>query len=163
MFDLSSIPSGANILSANLSLYLASTGGNIYGLPADSIGAYYCSDSSWPRSKITWNNRPSFDPTPTDTSSFSIIYSVKVYKSWNVTKDVRAAFPSGKLTEVLKFRAKRSMDTQSSAQGREATNHNFVLTFFLQCGRPFPIIRYCWCWHGYWNVLIIAIILLKRR
>ena len=106
MFDLSSIPSGANIISAKLSLYLSSTGGDIYWYPADTIGAYYCSDTSWTELGITWNNKPSFSSEPTDSWSFSIIYYVEVYKSWNVTEDVRKALPTGKLTEVVKFESK---------------------------------------------------------
>jgi hypothetical protein len=106
MFDLSSIPSEANIISAKLSLYLSSTGGDIYWYPADTIGAYYCSNNSWTELGITWNSKPSFDTEVTDSWSFSIIYYVDVYKSWNVTEDVRKAFSAGKLTEVIKFETK---------------------------------------------------------
>jgi len=103
MFDLSSIPTNANILSAGLSAYLYSTFGSIYGFPADKIGAYYCSDNSWNELGITWNNKPSFSLSPTSTWSFGIIYYLKEYKSWDVTSDVKTALPSGNLTEVLKF------------------------------------------------------------
>jgi hypothetical protein len=106
MFDLSSIPSNANIISAKLSLYLLSTGGEIYWYPADTIGAYYCSDNSWTELGITWNNKPSFNEDPTDTWSFSILYNVKVYKSWNITENVRTALPSRTLTELIKFESK---------------------------------------------------------
>ena len=106
LFNLSSIPSGANIISAKLELYLEATGGEIYWYPADKIGAYYCSDNSWTELGITWNNKPSFNLEPTDTWSFSILYSVQDYKSWDITEDVRAALPSGNLTEVLKFESK---------------------------------------------------------
>lgn len=105
-FDLTSIPSGANIISAKLMVYLLDTGGSIYWSPADRIGAYYCSDNSWTESGITWNNKPSFNVIPTDMWSFGIIYYVKVYKSWIVTEDVKTAFPSGIITEVLKFESK---------------------------------------------------------
>jgi hypothetical protein len=105
-FDLTSIPSGANILSATLKVYLWGTGGSIYGSPADKIGAYYCPDNSWTESGITWNNKPSFNPTPSDTYAFGMIYYVKVFKSWIVSEDVKAAFPSGIITEVLKFESK---------------------------------------------------------
>jgi hypothetical protein len=107
MFDLSSIPSDADIKSANLSLYLYGTRGDVYGVPADKIGVYRCSDTSWTELGITWNNKPSFDPTPTDTWSFSIIFYTKVYKRWNVTEDVIDAFTSEEmLTEVFKFEKK---------------------------------------------------------
>lgn len=106
MFDLSSLPSDAYIISATLKIYLSSTGGDIYWYPADTIGAYYCSDNSWTELGITWNNKPSFNIEPTDSWSFSVIYYVEVYRSWNVTEDVRKAFPAGKLTEVIKFESK---------------------------------------------------------
>ncbi len=121
MFDLSSIPSDANIISAKLKLYLSSTGGDIYWYPADSIGAYYCSDISWPELGITWNNKPSFNPEPTDTWSFGAVYTVKVYKSWEATEDVRTALPSGTLTEVLKFKSKTG-DGYAVFQSREGAN-----------------------------------------
>lgn len=120
-FDLSSIPADANIISAKLKVYLSSTGGSIYWLPADRIGAYYCSDSSWTELGITWNNKASFNPEPTDAWSFSIIYSVKRYKTWNVTDDVRTALPSGNLTEVLKFESKTG-DGHAIFQSREGDN-----------------------------------------
>jgi hypothetical protein len=106
MFDLSSLPLDAYIISAKLKVYLSSTGGDIYWYPADTIGAYYCSDNSWTELGITWNNKPSFNADPTDTWSFSILYTVKVYKSWNITEDVRTALPSRTLTEVMKFESK---------------------------------------------------------
>jgi hypothetical protein len=105
-FDLTSLPLGANVVSANLEVYLSNTGGSIYAIPADKIGAYYCSDNSWTESGINWNNKPSFNPTPTDTWSFGIIYYVGEYKSWDVTADVKTAFSSGIITEVLKFQSK---------------------------------------------------------
>jgi len=165
MFDLSSIPSDANIISANLSLYLAGTGGSIYGWPADRIGVYYCSDSSWTESKITWNDRPSFDPTPTDTWSFSMIYSVRVYKSWNVTKDVRAAFPSGKLTEVVKFEAKTKYG-YAVFSSREGSDKPQLRVKFLSssiAGDSFLLYVFAGVGTVIGIVLIIAIILLKRR
>ncbi len=165
MFDLSSIPSDANIISANLSLYLASTGGNIYGWPADKIGVYYCSDSSWTESKITWNNKPGFDSTPTDTWSFSIVYTVKVYKSWNVTKDMRVALPSRKLTQVVRFETKTEFGYAvfSSREGTDkpqlrvkflsssVTDDSFLIYIFVGVGVVIAI------------VVVIAVTLLKRR
>jgi hypothetical protein len=105
-FDLTSIPSGANVVGATLLLYLSSTGGSIYAIPADTIGAYYCSDNSWTELGITWNNKPSFNPQPTDTWSFGILYYVNEYKSWSITADVKTALTSGILTEVLTFKSK---------------------------------------------------------
>ena len=119
MFDLSTIPPGASIMSANLSVYLSSTGGNIYS--ADRIGAYYCSDNTWSEQGISWNNKPSFSPNPTDSWSFGVSYFVGVYKSWNVTADVRTAQSSGLITEVLKFSSKTG-DGYAVFQAREGAN-----------------------------------------
>jgi hypothetical protein len=105
MFDLPDL-SEAYFISAKLEVFLISTGGDIYGLPADSIGAYYCSDNSWTELGITWNNKLSFSPTPSDTWSFSLLYYKNEYKSWDITGDVRTALESGKITEVLKFERK---------------------------------------------------------
>jgi len=101
MFDFSDVPQEAYIISAELRLYLVTTGGSIYGLPADRIGVYYCSDTSWVENEITWINKPPFDPDATDTWSFSLMYYTHEYKLWDVTEDVKRAFASGKLTEVL--------------------------------------------------------------
>lgn len=74
MFNLSSIPSGANIISARFGLYLSGKGGEIYGLPADTIGVYYCSDSSWKEFEITWDNKPSFSSIPTNVKKLDYAY-----------------------------------------------------------------------------------------
>jgi hypothetical protein len=100
MFDLSSVPSDANILSAEIMLYLQGSSGT-----ADTIGVFFCVDNSWRELEITYNNKPGFNPIPTDTWSFGFIEYYD-YKSWNVTQDVKTAFPSGRLTEVLKFTTK---------------------------------------------------------
>jgi hypothetical protein len=106
MFDLSSLPSEANIIYARLRLYLSDTGGTIYGLPSDDVGAYYCSDNSWTENGITWTNRPNFNSEPTDVWSFSLGLIFANYRSWDVTADVKQAFSSGILTEVVKFESK---------------------------------------------------------
>jgi len=121
MFDLSSIPLGANIISAKLRIYLSSTGGEIYGYPADKIGVYFCSNNSWTEHGITWNNKPSLSSQPTDLWSFGIVYTVEVYKSWDVTADVKIALPSGILTDVLKFETKTD-DGYAVFQSSEDTN-----------------------------------------
>ena len=104
-FDLTSIPSDATVTSANLEIYLSDTGGNLYWSPADTIGAYYCSDNSWTELGITWNNKPNFNPNPTGSWSFGML-DFTGYKLWDVTADVKTALTSGTLTEVLKFESK---------------------------------------------------------
>ena len=118
MFDLLGIPSNANIISAKLKLDLNSTGGEIYWHPPDTIGAYYCSNNSWTELGITWNNKPSFNPDPTDTWSFSIFADPR---EWGITEDVITALPSGNLTEVLKFEKKTEYG-YAVFHSREETN-----------------------------------------
>jgi hypothetical protein len=106
MFDISSLSSEAHIISAQLKVCLKTTTGAVYAMPADSIGAHYCSDNSWTELGITWNNKPSFAPTPSDTWFFPFLYTPDTYKSWDITGDVGTALASTKITEVLKFERK---------------------------------------------------------
>jgi len=119
-FDLASIPSDANVVSANLTVYLSATGGSIYWSPADTIGAYYCPDNSWVELGITWNSKPNFDPNPTGSWHFGII-DFTGYKSWDVTADVNTALTSGILTEVMKFSSKTG-DGYAVFQSEEGVN-----------------------------------------
>jgi hypothetical protein len=120
-FDLSSLPSRAAIISASLDIFLLNTGGDIYWLPADTIGAYYCSDNSWTEPGISWNTKPSFDPNPTGSWSFGFVDYLNEYKSWDVTADVKTALASGILTEVLKF-ASKTGNGYAFFRSREGTN-----------------------------------------
>ncbi|HLB99772.1 MAG TPA: DNRLRE domain-containing protein [Candidatus Bathyarchaeia archaeon] len=120
-FDLTSIPSGANVISAKLEVYLSGIGGSIYGFPGDTIGAYYCADNSWTELGITWNNKPNFNPNPTSLWSFGLVYTYRVYKPWDVTTDVRTALPSRTITEVLKFERKTG-DGYAVLEPREGAN-----------------------------------------
>jgi hypothetical protein len=119
-FDLASIPQEANVISAKLEIYLSGKSGNIYAVPADRIGAYFCSDNSWQELGITWNNRPSFSSTPTGSWSFGMI-DFTGYKSWDVTADVRTALTSGIITEVLKFQSKTG-NGQALFRSREGSS-----------------------------------------
>ncbi|MFP3985456.1 MAG: DNRLRE domain-containing protein [Candidatus Bathyarchaeia archaeon] len=96
MFDLSSIPSDANIISAKLKLYLMDIGGYV-----GNINTYYCSNSSWIEAEITWNNKPDFASEPTDERYFGMLVWVNQYYSWDVTADVRVTLDQGKMTEVV--------------------------------------------------------------
>jgi len=119
-FDLSSVPPQAQILSAKMMIYLTATSGAIYGLPADTIGTHYCSNTSWTEYQIAWSNKPSFDSTPTATWSFSLLTS-KDYKTWDVNVDVQRAIPAGALSEVLEFKHKTG-DGVAVFQSKEGAN-----------------------------------------
>ena len=98
MFDLSSIPPNAEILSAYLKAYLSYFTGYV-----SSLGVHRSMDTSWTESGITWNNKPSFAADPTSNISFRFGLVISGYKSWDVIPDARSALAAGKLTEVLLF------------------------------------------------------------
>jgi len=122
-FDFSSIPQNAYIISAKLELQLSGFSNLYYGIMGggDSIGAYYCSDNSWAELGITWNNRPTFNDTPTRSAGFGM-FIYYTYKSWDVTEDVTKSLPLGALTEVLKFSSKNDGYGHAEFQSKEATN-----------------------------------------
>jgi hypothetical protein len=125
MFDLSSIPSGAVIKSANLSLYLTGMSGNV-PMGIGRIYVHYCSANSWTELGITWNNKPSFDSEATSYRSFGPIVTVSKYYDWNVTSDVSRALSNGKLSEVVKWSSYTDSDAWARAtfQSKEAVGGN---------------------------------------
>lgn len=83
-FDLSDIPSGADISSATLRLYVISI------LQQLKVGAYYCPDNSWEEQTITWNNAPGVTGRAVDITTIPEDGNGK-YHEWNaldiVTKE----------------------------------------------------------------------------
>ena len=96
MFDLSSLPAEANIVTADLMVCLSDIAGVV-----GSIGAHYCSNDDWTELGITWNNKPAYVGTATSTVYYGILVWTPRYDTWNVTIDVRNALGKGKLTEAL--------------------------------------------------------------
>ena len=76
-FDLSSIPSNQEIVSATLHLYVYTQGGN-------TDVAYLIEDDTWGEGAVTWNNRPSTGDQ---------------IGSWTLTQS--GAFVQGDLTEAV--------------------------------------------------------------
>ena len=95
-FDLSSLPSDANIILAKLKLYLTDIGGY-----TGNINTYYCSNSSWTELEVTWSNKPDFSSEPTDENYFGMLVFKNRYYSWDVTADVQEDLSQGNLTEVI--------------------------------------------------------------
>ena len=79
MFNLSGIPAGINLVSADLSLFAESA------QAAFNIGVHYCSDDSWEETEITWNNKPSWFEQPTDIEP---VNSSNSWFSWNIKSDI---------------------------------------------------------------------------
>jgi hypothetical protein len=111
MFDLSSVPSEANLISADLGVYLSHISGY-----TGSIGTHYCSNDDWTELGITWNSKPAYIETATGTVSYGMFVTYG-YDTWNVTIDVRNALGKGKLTEVLVDRRTSSSATFVSREG----------------------------------------------
>lgn len=84
-FDLSSIPSGATIISAVLSLKLYQTNG---GYGTNSIGAYGIT-TSWAENTVTWNSKPSKDAAATATTNVPPS-GVGNWYDWTITSLVQA-------------------------------------------------------------------------
>lgn len=84
-FDLSSIPSGATIDSATLSL-------NLMYATDDRVHDIHRVTSSWEGSTVCWENQPSFSSTPTTNAHTGT--TPDSWVAWDVTSDV-AVFASG--------------------------------------------------------------------
>ena len=85
MFNLSGIPTGINIVSADLQLFAESAQAAI------NIGAHYCSDDSWEETEITWDNKPSWSEEPTDIENVNASNS---WFNWNIKSDVERVLQS---------------------------------------------------------------------
>jgi len=119
MFDLSSLPPDATIIDANLWLTLTSIGGT--GEWGVHIGAHYCSNNSWNETEITWNNKPDFEPNPTMSRVFWIVFLPST-DWWNITADVQTAFSlDKKLTEVMMFEEPQTYSGYASFRSREVS------------------------------------------
>jgi hypothetical protein len=120
MFDLSSLPSDANIIDAKLWLTITSCGGS--GEWGVTVGVHYCSDNSWKETEITWNNKPVFGSEPTASRTFSGTMYVPATRGWNTTVDVQTAFAlDKKLTEVVILEEPETSWGHFSFESREVT------------------------------------------
>lgn len=92
-FDLSSIPAGQSIVSAQLRLCP-----NFLSFEDPSIGAYYLENDSWSQSSLTWNNAPTnFSILPTDTQVVGMVDEV----FWTVTGDVSYVYGDDDIYSVV--------------------------------------------------------------
>lgn len=117
MFDLSSLPSDATIVAANLGLTLTDISGS--GEWGVHIGAHYCADNSWSETEIMWNNKPVSWSEATASVGFWMVW-VPTRRWWNTTVDVRTAFGlDKKLTEVIMFEEPETHEGYASFRSRE--------------------------------------------
>jgi hypothetical protein len=83
-FDLGAIPTGAEILNAELLLYKHEKYGS-----AESqltVTAHHITTPGWSENAITWNARPGYATAPT--ASVTGTFNPSGWVSWNVTPDV---------------------------------------------------------------------------
>ena len=92
-FNLSTVPSSATIVSAELKLYLNQDISN-----TATVSAYYCSDNNWDELLINWLNAPSYQAIPIYTRS---AIDFEGWYSWNVISAVKTALSTGTLTLIL--------------------------------------------------------------
>ena len=78
-FDLSSLPSTAVIVKADLGLYYYFDSGHV----SDPVGVYKVT-SSWNESLITWNNQPAVDATVQDTVTLPAS-ATNDFVNWTIT------------------------------------------------------------------------------
>ena len=81
-FDLSGLPTGANIVKATLQLYqVAASGFDAYQVRPDAAAA------GWQEAAVTWNNKP---PNPNLGDPAITLDYAAGWKQWDVTQTVRA-------------------------------------------------------------------------
>ena len=100
-FNLSGIPDGSTILSADLYAYTKygpSNGPPSYTPMTLVIDAKNVSDDTWSESTLCWDNRPPIGPTLLD--SLSVDSTENVWYSWNVTSYVQGELTGDKTASV---------------------------------------------------------------
>ena len=91
-FDISDIPTGTSIASAKLYLFYYNWYDNS---PAGRNLTIYRITSDWNEETVTWNTKPSYDPTLS--ASATVPSAPGKWMSWNVTSDVQK-FVNGEKT-----------------------------------------------------------------
>jgi len=106
MFNLSGIPAGVNLVSADLLLFAESA------QAAFNIGVHYCSDDSWEETGITWNNKPSWSEQPADIES---VNSSNSWFSWNIKSDFEKVLQSNDTLLTVLLRPEETGDKDLTA------------------------------------------------
>jgi hypothetical protein len=91
-FDLSYVPSGAQVDGAALQLYTD------YVSETFNVHAYSCSNNSWTELTLTYLNMPDYNTTSMDSV---FVYPLHQYYNWSVVDAVRNALNSGSKTVTI--------------------------------------------------------------
>jgi len=116
-FDLSGIPAGMTVSSANLKLWnWKSTGAS---LPAEVHGG---NDDTWTETGITWNSQPAFGAS---LSSQTLVSGTSnVWYNWDVTSFVQSKLSGNKLVSlVVKPATEDSGDATAPSYGFDAKEY----------------------------------------
>ncbi|MHA2026371.1 MAG: DNRLRE domain-containing protein [Candidatus Thorarchaeota archaeon] len=101
-FDLKHLAKETAFVSARLFAFMSGD----FNINDTPIAVYYCADSSWEETLITWNNQPSASASPSDiidSPGSPDTFILNNWYSWDVTSDVRTALAGDKLlTELIK-------------------------------------------------------------
>ena len=131
-FDLSSIPSDAEITSAKLELYAISV------TTASDIIVIYCPDNSWNEREITYSNAPKYDWRAPQISTR--VSATNAWCSWDLTSDVRNA-RGGQLTEVLQINTfiVGQKPNHISFYSKEASNSSYRPKLTINYSKPIGV------------------------
>ncbi len=121
-FDLSSLPAGAVIDSAQLQLYLTSSA----GANPVSIAAYYVT-SAWSEYGVTWNSFPTANPVGVNAS----IDAGAGYKSWGITSYAQA-WQSGSNNGVY-LRGPGSYFNRTFYSREAGTSPRLLINYHIPC------------------------------
>jgi hypothetical protein len=117
-FNLSSVPEGAVVDNATLSMALNLV--NYISPVSYNVHAYSCSDNSWNQSSLTYSNMPSYNSTSMSSTLVSTLDPLAWY-GWNVVDAVRDALNSNaKAVTIVLF------DPSPNSSNTTLTFANFV-------------------------------------
>lgn len=148
-WNLSSLPAGAQIQSATLSLYMTGSGGDaLYEMPASGIinklpviaksnGNTFDGTNAWTASSVPYGGIPLAQSDIATAIDAPLIDKIIGYKSWNVTSIVKdwIAIPVNNKGLLLNSSSKASADSSRVFASSEAVDANqrpkLVVTYTL--------------------------------
>jgi hypothetical protein len=90
-----------------------------------TMGAHFCSDTSWLQNGIHWGNAPTFNATPTASVLVPIsLFNLGQWLNWRIDADV-AVRTGSTLTEVLKAADETQASWKYFAK-KEFSNNNQI-------------------------------------
>jgi hypothetical protein len=127
MFDLSSIPDDATVVSAEFGIYVADINKGIYYGSNPSTGVYYVQDDSWTKEDIDWDNAPD--------ASYGGDYQNTVTKQQCYVWDILTGgdFQWDYLGDLVDNRISLMLDTEFEGTNNWAQFYNPYLKINYEC------------------------------